>query len=174
MSNGLMPWAGLSPPSLLGIPGTRMVFNQQTAPIGWTIDATVTDHTIQLIAGGGANVTTSGNAYSGMFLNAWTSGGHALTVGELAVHTHTDTGHTHTDSGHVHQQNSLTYYQQAGQVFEIGSAFAITTGTLNTNTGFASLNNASANIQNTGSGTAHSHTTTFNVNYCQCLIGVKA
>src|ERR1700758_5483968 len=56
--------------------GTRLVFQQAAAPLGWTADATITDHTLQLTAASGA-INTSGNLYSGMFLNAWTSDGHA-------------------------------------------------------------------------------------------------
>src|ERR1700676_531708 len=58
--------------------GTRVVFQQATAPVGWVIDLSITDHTLQLTSSVGAVITT-GNNYSGLFLNQWTSDGHVLT-----------------------------------------------------------------------------------------------
>jgi hypothetical protein len=93
----------------LGAPsGTRVVFQQAAAPLGWTIDgsASFTDCSMRFNQGGGASGTgTNWSAwnYGGVF----NVNGTALTVAQMAVHTHNDAGHVHgvADNGHVHGVN---------------------------------------------------------------------
>jgi hypothetical protein len=154
--------------------GTRTVFHQASAPLGWVQDATLTDHTLQVIGTAGG-ATGGANAYSSMFSSAWTSDGHSLSIAELAAHSHVDAGHVHGDSGHAHTQNALTYYNAAGSSFVGGGAGQIVSpGGQSTLTGFANIQSANANIQNTGSGNAHSHTKTFNANYAQVIMCQKS
>lgn len=152
--------------------GTRMVFHQAAAPSGWVQDTTITDHTIQVIgtAGGG---TGGANAYSGMFLNQWTSDGHALSIAELAVHGHVDAGHGHVDAGHTHPQASGTYYAVGAPNVSGGVAISLNVAGGNTQGGVANIQTGFANISNTGSGTAHTHTKTFNVNYVAMIMAAK-
>src|SRR5258708_40116652 len=71
--------------------GTSMNFFNAVAPLGWTINAGVNDHTVWLnSAAGGTSGGVAG--YSAMFQTAWTSDGHSLSVAELAIHNHVDTG----------------------------------------------------------------------------------
>jgi hypothetical protein len=154
---------------------TRVVFHQAAAPVGWTIDPSLADFTMQLSGGTAAGTAVfTGNGYSGMYQAQWTTDGHALTIGELAAHTHTDSGHTHTDSGHNHVQNAATWYNVTGVNFSSGGAGFMGSATLGTQNAAANIQSSTANIQNTGSGTAHSHTKTFNVNYAVVIIGQKA
>lgn len=165
--------ANANPSGTLTAPsGTATVFYQAAAPAGWTISAGFTDHTIQVNAAAGGTTGGASN-YSTMFQAQWTSDGHALTIAELAAHSHTDSGHTHTDAGHVHGQNTSTVLNIPSSAVQIGGSFNLGTGNLNTQTGFASINISTANIQNTGSGTAHTHTKTFNVNYVAMIMAVK-
>jgi hypothetical protein len=174
--------ANANPTGTLTAPsGTRAVFHQAAAPVGWVTDAAITDHTIQVtsVTPGGTN--TTGNPYSGMFLSSWTSDGHALTVGELAAHNHglTDPGHTHpvVDPAHAHLitadatgapngAGGVSLNQNPGSNVSGRMATALTGISLTAATTGISVNNA-------GSGTAHSHTKTFNVNYIQCLVAQK-
>ena len=161
--------------------GTRIVFQQATAPLGWTADATLTDHTLQLTAASGGIVTT-GNGYTGMFQAAWTSDGHALSVGELAIHSHVvqDTGHTHASPGHQHATasgfNFWTATPTGGASTNLsGGATSINQETLTGAVAVTINNNVTGiGLQTTGSGNAHSHTKTFNVNYAQGIVGVKS
>jgi hypothetical protein len=161
--------------------GTRVVFQQAAAPLGWTADATITDHTLQLTAASGA-ITTTGNQYSGMFNGQWTSDGHVLTTAELAVHNHgvTDPTHTHTSPGHSHNTASGFNFWTATNAGGGQSTFASGVNSINqeatTNAVAVSINNNSTGItvNNAGSGSAHSHTKTFNVNYAQAVVGVKS
>ena len=161
--------------------GTRLVFQQAVAPLGWTADATLTDHTLQLTAAAGAIVTT-GNGYTGMFQNAWTSDGHALTTAELAVHGHgvNDPQHAHSSPGHQHGTasgfNFYTATPAGGASTNLsGGANSINLEAL-TNAVAVTINSnlTGITIQNAGSGNAHSHTKTFNVNYAQAVVGVKS
>ena len=94
---------------------------------------------------------------------------HALSVAELASHSHTDSGHWHTshtvshnhsDSGHSHPQSAVS---GAGATLAGGATYLVQN--INTGTGYAAIStvgdigtttstNAAA-ITNTGSGTAH-------------------
>lgn len=162
--------------------GTRLVFQQATAPLGWTADATITDHTLHLTAASGG-IGNTGNGYTGMFQAAWTSDGHALTTAELANHSHTitDPTHNHSSPGHQHGtasgNNFWTATPTGGASTNLtGGANAINQETL-TNAVAVTINSASTGITATnaqGSGSAHSHTKTFNVNYAQGVVGVKS
>lgn len=170
--------------------GTSMNFFNATAPLGWAINNAVNDHTVWLNSAAGG---TSGGAtgYSAMFQAAWTSDGHALTVGELAVHNHVDAGHTHSGAVGSHNHDSGLggssafvigqspaggalggfTLQGTGSGSYFNSSLAGTTG--NTAPGL-SINASNANIQNTGSGSAHSHTKTFNAAYVAAIVAIKS
>jgi hypothetical protein len=174
--------ANANPTGTLTAPsGTRAIFQQATAPLGWTADATITDHTLQLTANQGG-INTTGNVYSGMFNAQWTTDGHALTTAELAAHNHgvTDPTHTHASPGHQHAPASgFSFYTSTssggGAINIAGGANSINLETQTSATA-VTINSASTgiSIQNNGSGSAHSHTKTFNVNFAQAVVGVKA
>jgi hypothetical protein len=75
--------------------GTRMLFQQTTAPLGWTkeTNAAFNDSALRLVTGA---VTSHGGSalFSGVFTTdgARATGGHSLTVAELAAHSHTQVG----------------------------------------------------------------------------------
>jgi hypothetical protein len=167
--------ANANPSGTLTAPsGTTALFYQAAAPSGWTISSGFTDHTVQVNAAAGG--TTGGAAnYSTMFQTQWTSDGHALTIAELAAHSHTDAGHTHSDAGHNHVQNGSTLFFSGPSTVNTGTpSFSANTAAIVTQTGFASIQTSAANIQNTGSGSAHTHTKTFNVNYVAMIMAVKS
>lgn len=170
--------ANANPTGTLTAPsGTRAVFQQASAPLGWTADASITDHTLQLTAASG-NIVVTGNGYSGMFQTAWTSDGHALTIAELAAHNHTvtDPTHSHSSPGHQHGTasgaNFWTTTTGAGNFG--GGGTGINQEAQTSATAITINNNGTGiSINNNGSGSAHSHTKTFNVNYAQAVVGVK-
>ncbi len=71
--------------------GTRAIFDQDTAPLGWTrdTDATLNDRLIRLVSGS-----------RGPNGGSWTVTG--LTTDQQGAHTHTLSGHTHSMQGHTH------------------------------------------------------------------------
>jgi hypothetical protein len=76
------PAGALTAPS-----GTRMAFHQAAAPLGWTIDTSITNHTCLYGATGGGIVNT-GAGYSSFVSSGWFTDLHTLTVSELPSHTH--------------------------------------------------------------------------------------
>lgn len=151
--------------------GTRTIFHQAAAPLGWVQDATLTDHTLQVIGGAGGG-TGGAVGYSAMFNAPWTSDAHALTIAELAAHSHTDAGHNHSDAGHFH-----TYLVGSGNTNFTGGGPSVTFTTEisnNTSTSFANIQASNANIQNTGGGAGHSHTKTFNALFAAVIMCQKS
>lgn len=112
--------------SVVVIPtGTPMLFKQSTAPTGWTIDDTITDKSAVRYTRGGSYGADAGsiNLATGVSVTQ----GHALSVAELAAHTHT--------------QRFRTGNAGSSDAFKDGSGSAVDGGT----------------TLSTGSGNAHSH-----------------
>jgi len=69
--------------------GTKMMFYQNAAPTGWTIDTTVTDHMLRIVDGttleGGVTGGTSDPVDN---THTHTTGDHALTELEMPSHSH--------------------------------------------------------------------------------------
>jgi len=70
--------------------GDVMLFYADTAPTGWTIQNTLDDKTIMVTKGSAAGGQTGGGAHAtGTWtISGITGGSHALTIAELAAHTH--------------------------------------------------------------------------------------
>jgi hypothetical protein len=73
--------------------GTKMLFYQDTAPTGWTIENTLNDKLVFITKGSAAGGQTGGAAHS---TGSWTISGfsanvgsHTLTIAEMPSHTHT-------------------------------------------------------------------------------------
>lgn len=86
--------------STWGAAGTKMVFYQDTAPSGWTIDTTLDDKLLFITKGSGAGGQTGGGAHSS---GTWTQ----------PTHTHTGPSHTHTGPSHTHSGPSHTHTVEA-------------------------------------------------------------
>lgn len=113
--------------------GTRMLFQQELAPLGWTKDLTHNNKALRIVngpvgAGGTLDFTaaftnrplTGATIASGGV--AGSTGGHSLTVAEMPTHAHavniTDPGHQHVvniiDPGHTHPSPTYGALQLAG------------------------------------------------------------
>lgn len=162
MASGLLPEFGLLTTNLYAPPGTRLAFHNAAAPLGWAVDSTLTDHTIQVTATGGGSGGVNG--YSNMFNAQWTSDGHTLTVAEIPTHNHpvTDGGHTHLNS-----QGGANFMLDTGGSlqFSVGST-----------AGFNPMASATTGITvgNAGSGGTHSHTKTFNAKFITMMVAQKS
>ena len=81
----------------LNSPGMRTWFGQNTAPSGWTIDATAADGLIAVKGGAQAyNVAGGGRA------GTWTQPDHALIENEMPIHSHLIAGATGDPYGHYY------------------------------------------------------------------------
>lgn len=160
--------------------GTSMAFQQASAPAGWVAQtgAAFSDAFLRCITPSSFANTGGANSASSLILGSLTSDGHALTVAELAVHSHSDSGHAHgtTDPGHLHGPGAGTAFftNTGGGNFGGGATvigLASTTGAATTG---VTVNAGTANIQNTGSGAAHTHTITPQCRYVDQIIAVKS
>lgn len=77
--------------------GTKWAFYQAAAPSGYTQDTSLNDYALRLVSGTGAGTGGSSN-FSTVFSITATDG-HALTVSELAPHTHTFSGNNAPTGG---------------------------------------------------------------------------
>jgi hypothetical protein len=159
--------------------GTRVAFNQATAPVGWTTDtsAALTDCSFRVNqATGGATGGSGGwstfNQGNTLNVNAFT-----LSIAQLPAHNHTDLGHTHTDSGHAHGGiGGASFYTNAvGGGNLVGGGVNTFTVVSATAASIANIQTASANIQNTGSGASiQPNYTTPTLKYTDFLIATKS
>jgi hypothetical protein len=104
--------------------GTKMVFYQNTAPSGWTIDGAIADAIIAIKGGSNAY-----NAAGGTLAGTWTQPNHTHTgpshTHTMGTHTHTMGTHTHTMGTHTHTGPSHTHtmgthlHSTAGHVLTI-------------------------------------------------------
>jgi hypothetical protein len=97
--------------------GTKMLFQQSTAPTGWTKDTTHDNKALRVVtgstsSGGSVNFTTAfaSKAVSGTIGNTTaggTVGGTSLTAAQLPSHNHTGSGTTGNNNvGHTHTYSS--------------------------------------------------------------------
>ncbi len=137
--------------------GTRMLFQQTSAPTGWTKDTSShNDKALRVVTG---SVSSGGaTAFTSVFGSGKTSGSHTLTATDMPAHTHSvsitsanvSNDHTHTLSGTTSGQ-SVDHTHPAGD----GGLFA--TSAVGGSLGYSGFtNNATANTG--GASQDHTHT----------------
>lgn len=68
--------------------GTRMIFVQSVAPVGWTQDKAYNDYTLRVVSGVGGGSGGTNSPFTINMSHTHVTGGHALTVAELPSHSH--------------------------------------------------------------------------------------
>ena len=173
--------------------GTKMLFQQTTAPTGWTKDTTHDNKALRVVTG------TAGTGGSINFTTAFGSqnvGGTTLTTAQIPSHTHTFSGsgntgdagsHSHgvSDPGHNH-----AYSQAAAISPGAGGSLGGGDANLNTNITFnipsrttgitinavgnhAHSFSVSGSTGGTGSGDSHNHSIDLAVQYVDLIICSK-
>lgn len=134
--------------------GTVMLFQQTSAPTGWTKLVTNNDAALRVVSG---TASTGGSvAFSTAFSAANTVDGHALSVAEMPAHNHTASV---TDPGHRHWPVGSDNFIHVPDFSTAGSAALGSGGQLD-RTLQPAATGISVTIANNGSGAAHSHTLT--------------
>jgi hypothetical protein len=163
--------------------GTKLLFNQTTAPTGWVKDTTHNNKALRVVSG------TAGSGGSVAFTTAFSSssvGATTLTEAQLPSHNHSFSGttvsaggHTHTitDPGHNHRYgaNYNAGLGQNGPSISEGSSY-------NTSTKVTGISiNAVGGHDHTFSGTTgavgssatHTHSLSLAVQYVDVIIATK-
>lgn len=145
--NGLDARLSTVEASLYAPSGTRMLFQQTTAPTGWTKDTTHNNKALRVVSGtagtgGTVGFTTAfaSQSVSGSISNtvSGSTAGHTLTVSEMPSHSHSITSTARKDGG-----------SPPGGSFPHGSSFG--TDTVLSEVGLT------LSIDNTGGDESHSH-----------------
>lgn len=126
--------------------GTRMPFNQTTAPVGWTKDTTaaLNDSLMRIVTG---SVTGGGaNNFAATVNTQTATASHTLTTAQIPAHTHVATGY---------QSNSKSATKGL-----VGGGINVTGPGTNTTT-------------STGSGGSHNHGITMNIKYNDFIIAQR-
>ena len=150
--------------------GTRMLFNQTSAPTGWTKDTSSTNRALRLVSGtvgtGGAN-TFTGKLNASVNTSGGSVSNHTLTTAQLATHYH-----------NVWTRNEIGIDGSRGGTGSSGQAG----GNWNRYVGYRQVHGSSDSYtptsENTGSSSAHNHGFTnpsFNLNiaYTDVMIAQK-
>jgi hypothetical protein len=176
--------------------GTKMLFQQTSAPTGWTKDTTHDNKALRVVSG------TAGSGGSVNFTTAFGSqnvGATALTSAQIPGHTHTFSGsgntgdaggHTHTGAtnsagSHVHSLNLRSEGTAGGGQTPAYQGPVI--NTINTNAAGAHTHSLSINsvgnhnhtvsvsgtTSSTGSGATHTHSLNLAVQYVDIIICTK-
>jgi hypothetical protein len=140
-------------------PTTVMIFQQTTAPVGWTKVTTFNDYALRIVSGAASSGGT--NAFSTVMAQT-TVGGHTLTISEIPAHNHAV-----TDPGHAHSLAAGSPYSNSGaQTWGGGSAGNIGAQSIQSNT-------TGISIQNNGGGGSHNHSITMGIQYVDAILAQK-
>jgi len=127
--------------------GTKMLFMQASAPVGWTIDVSFNGRMLHINTASGGSIGGSVNPLS--FTASGTVDGHALTVSEMPSHNHPGSS-----------TNALRIGSGAQQIGGTGLFYS----------------SASVTIASQGGGAAHNHTFTSNaitLSYANAIVATK-
>jgi hypothetical protein len=90
MNSGLLSWPGAGVGG--GFPkGTKLLFQQTAAPLGWTKDVVHNDKALRVVSGAASSGGT--NSFTTSLINAVTASSTTLSTAQLASHNHSH-GHT--------------------------------------------------------------------------------
>ena len=163
--------------------GTKMLFQQTTAPTGWTKDTTHDNKALRVVSG------TAGSGGSVAFTTAFSSssvGATTLTEAQLPSHNHSFSGTTVSAGGHTHTITDPGHNHLYGANYNAGlgvSGPSISGGSsYNTSTKVTGISiNAVGGHDHTFSGTTgavgssatHTHSLSLAVQYVDVIIATK-
>jgi len=170
--------------------GTKMLFQQTTAPVGWTKDTTNDDKALRIVSG----TAGSGGTLSLTSFASQAVGDTTLTTAQMPIHNHSFSGsgntgdggaHTHsvTDPGHAHSigyTGNLGYSGGGGNPNTFWAA-GTNQGTNIATTGISIVDapnhfhsfSVSGTTGDQGSGDSHTHTLDLDIAYVDVIVATK-
>ena len=146
--------------------GTRMLFQQTAAPVGWTKVTNGVDNMALRVTTGNVGTVSSEQPFSSVFSNKSTGGSvlsHTLTTAQMPSHSHgvSDGGHGHgvSDPGHSHGYMRPGFKKSLNdpQLTNV-CEFEYSASTSPSGTGISIAGSgANIGIQSNGSSQGHSH-----------------
>jgi hypothetical protein len=165
-SNGYIVWsgaiAGANYPNLIPT-GTVMLFAQTNAPVGWTKITTHDNKALRVVSGTASSGGTT--SFTSAFNTSFSTDGHVLTEAQLPAHRHLEFANIDTS------YNTLTS-PAGGAPYPTSDASGGSSGA-SYNIGGASFEPNIGLSGSIGSGSAHSHTLNFNVQYVDVILASK-
>lgn len=154
-------------------PGTRLGFQQTSAPTGWTKDTTagLNDSVMRIVTG---SVGSGGSVAFSTFAGQTSTSAYTLTTADIPSHSHSASSSV-TDPGHLHPWSSYTVNAAGGNyatgmfthISSWGNSVSRPTGS--TTTGIT----VSTSIGSAGGGGGHSHGVSQNIKYFDFIIATK-
>jgi hypothetical protein len=146
--------------------GTKMLFQQTSAPIGWTKDATHNDKALRVVSGtvsSGGTVDFSSAFASRGFSGSTSSetvtgvvGGTALTNGQLPIHRHAMAANdTVATTPALSASNTVAYRRNTGATD--ANNYSLTGSTLDASLGISGATGSGETHTHSFSGGAHAH-----------------
>lgn len=144
--------------------GTALIFNQTSAPTGWTKSVTHNDKALRVVSG---TVSNGGaTAFSSVFGSGKATGS---TAADLAAHTHTFT--TASDGTHTHTYTN-PHGSSNGTNAHI-SDFPNGADSASTATSSNGAHTHTGTTDSTGTGAGHTHTLSLDLYYVDVIIATK-
>ena len=129
--------------------GTKMLFQQSTAPVGWTKNTSLNDAALRVVSGSAGSGGSVG--FAAAFAAGVKTGATAISVAQMPAHSHpatvNDAGHSHT----INMRPQFSSFASGGGAVEGNQSQPNSTATSSAQTGIT-VSNAS-----TGGGEGHDH-----------------
>lgn len=159
--------------------GTKMLFQQTSAPTGWTKDTTHNDKALRVVSGtaGSGGSFAFSSAFVNRTVSSTTAGGTVgnttLTISQVPSHQHNTTvqGNVGTARSYQSQSGRYTYSTADG-----GYEGYYSRGTTTYNSANGSLSNfqgGSGAHNHSFTGSSHNHTLDISVQYVDLIIATK-
>jgi hypothetical protein len=158
------------PPAATIASGTKMVFQQTSAPSGWTKDTTHNDKAFRVVSGAASSGGTV--AFSTCFSRT-ASDGTAITQAQLPVVDFTVTGSAASAGLHSHDNTADANNGSINVASGNQTSVADSGGTNNTSSDGSHTHSVSGTAASGGSGSTHTHGMDIRVQYVDVIIATK-
>lgn len=156
--------------------GTKMLFQQTSAPTGWTKDTTHNDKALRVVSGSAGS--GGATAFTSVFGSGKSTGSYTLTTSDIPSHTHgpgTLGGSTDSTGSHAHSEGVMTLtgtlIVATGVTYDLYAPGSGSTGAAGAHSHTVSVTSGATG--SAGSGGGHSHTLSLDLQYVDIILASK-